>query len=38
MNFRRVILGWIERDHTEDAKISEEADGVIQMKTVKNLN
>ena len=37
MNFRRVILGWIERDHTEDGKTSEEAGGVIQMKTGKNL-
>lgn len=38
LNFRRVIQGWIERDHTENRKTSEEASGVIQMKTIKKLN
>lgn len=38
LNFRRVILGWIERDHTKNRKTSEEAGGIIQMKTIKNLN
>lgn len=37
LNFRKVILGWVEGDQTEDRKTSEEAVAVFQMKRSKDV-